>query len=260
MPVITLTTDFGTKDYYVSAMKGVILRIHPQAQIVDITHDIPDYDIMGGAYILKSVYENFPEGTIHVAVIDPGVGSDRRGIIVKVKNHFFVGPDNGLFSLIAEGENSEAVEISNPKFWNPAVSSTFHGRDIFAPVAAHLANGTDIHEFGNKIDGITQLTWGKPTTGENYIHGIVLHIDKFCNIISNITREEFECIRKSRSFIVQIRNAKITKIHQFYSETEPGDMVCLFGSSGFMEISVNQGHASKLLGMSKNDPVFIEFK
>src|SRR5215468_6432838 len=191
MSVIALLTDFGTQDYFVGAMKGVILSINTAATIVDITHEIPPQDIEAGAFNLLSCYRDFPAGTVHVAVVDPGVGSDRRALVIESANQFFVGPDNGLFGWICEREESwAAIEISNDKFFRHPVSQTFHGRDIFAPVAAALSAGHEPSEFGPAVSDIVRVESLQPATiSANTIEGRIIHIDRFGNCVTNFTRQ-----------------------------------------------------------------------
>src|SRR5436190_10675493 len=189
--IITLLTDFGTQDYFVGAMKGVILSRNPHAQIVDITHDIPPQDIQAGAFNLLSTYRDFPPGTIHVAVVDPGVGSDRRAIIVDCADRLFVGPDNGLFGWICEREGQwRAFGVDNDRFFRRPISNTFHGRDIFAPVAAALSLGHEPDEFGSESDDIVHLESLKPNIiDKQTIEARIIHIDRFGNCVTNLTNE-----------------------------------------------------------------------
>ena len=189
MRAITLLTDFGTADYFVGAMKGAILSINPQAVIVDITHEIPAQDVAAGAFTLLAAFDTFPEGTVHVAVVDPGVGSERRPIVVSAGNHLFVGPDNGIFTYIYERDSSfEAVHITDEKYFRNPVSTTFHGRDIFAPVAAALSTGSDPAALGPQIlDPIRLFKSMEPQ---------IIHIDRFGNLITNITRDQFKEARR----------------------------------------------------------------
>src|SRR5687767_8873684 len=190
MPIITLLTDFGARDYFVGAMKGVILSLNPEATIVDITHEIPPQDIQAAAFNLLACYRDFPAGTIHVAVVDPGVGSDRRAILVKCANQFFIGPDNGLFSWIREREGKfSAWQITNEQFFRNPVSSTFHGRDVFAPVAAALSKGVAPAEVGPPLERIVMLAPLLPRATADAIEGFLIHIDRFGNCITNFTSE-----------------------------------------------------------------------
>src|SRR5688572_25122596 len=190
MSVITLLTDFGAQDYFVAAMRGVILSRNPDATIVDITHELPPHDVQAAAFNLLACYKDFPDGTIHVGVVDPGVGSDRLAILVECANQFFVGPDNGLFSWICEREGKfSAWQITNKRFFRNPVSPTFHGRDVFAPVAAAISSGTPAKEFGPPLESIVMLAPLLPRTTADAIEGSLIHIDRFGNCITNFTSE-----------------------------------------------------------------------
>ena len=188
--VITLLTDFGVADYFVGSVKGVILSLNPQARIVDLTHEIPAQDIEAAAFTLLAAYKSFPKGTVHVAVVDPGVGSTRRGIAVVAADQFFVGPDNGIFSYIYERESKFSVyELSNEEFFREPVSPTFHGRDIFAPVAAALSNGVKPAKLGPRVTDPVKLAPLTPEVRDSRILARIIHIDRFGNCVTNITRE-----------------------------------------------------------------------
>jgi S-adenosylmethionine hydrolase len=241
-PVITLLTDFGTVDYFVGAVKGAILSVNPGAVIVDITHEIPPQDIETGAFTLLAAYETFPAGTIHVAVVDPGVGSERRPLIVSANEQFFVGPDNGLFSYIYDREPShQSFHVTSDRYFRPSVSSTFHGRDIFAPVAAALSNGVAPEEFGMLIDDEVRL----PSL-ETPLRIILIY--RFGNCITNITRD------LSPGEIV-VKGKTISEIRQFYGEGDDRSLFAIWGSAGFLEISVNGGSAAKVLGAARGDEI-----
>ena len=240
LPLITLLTDFGTADYYVGAVKGVILSVNPDAVIVDITHEVPAQDIETGAFLLLAAYKTFPRGTVHVAVVDPGVGSTRRPIIVSAADQFFVGPDNGIFTYIEPPHR--AFHVTAEKHFRPDPSSTFHGRDIFAPVAAALSTGVSPEEFGPEINDEVKL----PSL-ETPLR--IIHIDRFGNCVTNITRERFE--GKSLS----INGRPISALRKFYGEAPEGEIFAIWGSAGFLEISMNGGSAAKVLGAKPGDAV-----
>ena len=233
--VISLLTDFGTADYYVGAVKGAILSVNPSAVVVDITHEIPPQDVAAGAFMLLAAYKPFPAGTIHVAVVDPGVGSTRRPIIVSANEQYFVGPDNGLFTYIYDREPSHRiVHVTADRFFGPERSTTFHGRDIFAPVAAALSNGIEIEEFGAEISDAVRL----PSL-ETPLR--IIHIDRFGNCVTNITRD-----RLPRQIVVKGRT--IREFRQFYGEGDDESLFAIWGSAGFLEISMNCGSAAQILG------------
>jgi S-adenosylmethionine hydrolase len=241
--IITLMTDFGNKDHYVGSMKGVIYSINPDAITTDVTHEIPAHDIFSAAFILKNFIPYFPKQTIHVVVVDPGVGSSRKPIILEADERFFVGPDNGVFTYVILGsESSRAYEISNPKYLLPRVSFTFHGRDIFAPVAAHLSLGVSIENFGKRLLNPFALEIKEPEVGDREIAGEVIFEDSFGNLITNIPGSMVES--DSRLYVCDI---VINGISKSYSEASEGELLAIIGSSGFLELSVDRGRASDLI-------------
>ena len=243
LAVITLLTDFGTADYFVGAVKGAILSVNPNVIIADITHEIPAQDVGTGAFLLLAAYKTFPRGTIHVAVVDPGVGSSRRPIIVAANNQFFVGPDNGIFTYIYDREPThQAFHITSEKYFRPDPSSTFHGRDIFAPVAAALSKGVTPEQLGPEIhDEVRLPSLETPPR--------IIHIDHFGNCVTNITREAFE--GKSLS----INGRTISPLRKFYGEGQADELFAIWGSAGFLEISMNGGSAAKMLNAKRGDAV-----
>lgn len=239
--VITLLTDFGMADYFVGAVKGAILSVNPRAVIVDITHEIPPQDIGAGAFTLLAAYQTFPAGTVHVGVVDPGVGSERRPIILSANEQFFVGPDNGLFSYIYDREPSHRiVHVTSDRYFRPDPSTTFHGRDVFAPVAAALSNGVALEEFGAEIDDAVRL----PSL-ETPLR--IIHIDRFGNCVTNITRGA------DKSLV--INGQTISEFRRFYGEGDDESLFAIRGSAGFLEISVNGGSAAKILGARRGDEI-----
>jgi len=255
--IITLLTDFGTQDYFVGAMKGVILSRNPSARIVDITHDIPPQDIGAGAFNLLACYRNFPAGTIHVAVVDPGVGSDRRALLLKAAQQFFVGPDNGLFSWICQREGQfSARQLTNEEFFRRPVSATFHGRDIFAPVAAALSLGVAPELFGEPLPEIVQLDGLEPKfIDENTIEGRIIHIDRFGNCATNVMPANLSAKGVSCSWIIKLNGREINSFRRFFSEGEKGALFCLPGSAGFLELSARNGSAAQILGLKPGAPL-----
>ena len=246
--MITLLTDFGTADYFVGAVRGAILSVDPKAVIVDITHEIPPQDIEAGAFTLLACYETFPAGTIHLAVVDPGVGSARRPIIVSANEQFFVGPDNGIFSYICDREPSHRTfHITAEKYFRPSPSSTFHGRDIFAPVAAALSKGVKPEELGSEVEDEVRLK-SLDTVPR------VIHIDHFGNCITNITRDQ---LKSENAASLLINGRTIRDFRTFYGEDASKAPFTIWGSAGFLEISVNAGSAAKVLRVKRGDKVVL---
>jgi S-adenosyl-L-methionine hydrolase (adenosine-forming) len=253
-PFITLTTDFGTRDGFVAQMKGVILGINPRARVIDVTHDIEPFSILEGALVLKGMASHFPGGTIHVAVVDPGVGTGRRGIVLCTEEQTYVGPDNGLFSLIMSDNRAyEIREIQNPDFMRPEPHPTFHGRDIFAPTAAHLSAGKPFEEVGPLVDDPIMLSI--PTVKENAegLEGAVIYVDRFGNLTSNIDKAMLsKTVGK-----VCVGNVTIQGLSRFFGEVPEGEAMALINSFGLLEIAVNRGNAAQVLGIGKGEPVRI---
>ena len=247
--MITLLTDFGTADYFVGAVKGAILTVNPKAVIADITHEIPPQDIETGAFTLLASYQTFPAGTIHVAVVDPGVGSARRPILVSANEQFFVGPDNGIFSYICDREPSHRTfHITAEKYFRPSPSTTFHGRDIFAPVAAVLSTGVKPEEFGPEIEDEVRL---------ESLDGVprIIHIDRFGNCITNITRDR---LTSEVGTSLLINGKTIRDFRKFYGEDPSSTPFAIWGSAGFLELSVNGASAANVLRVKRGDKVVIE--
>jgi hypothetical protein len=258
-PIITLLTDFGTEDHYVASIKGVILSINLQCTLVDITHQVRPQDIKEGAFILANVCFYFPKGTIHLSVVDPGVGSPRKSILLVTQDHFFVGPDNGLFTIAAPRERvKQVVALTNPKYFLPQVSPTFHGRDLFAPVAAHLSLGVKPNAFGHEIDSWVELDLGKPRIKGRELVGEVLHVDAFGNLISNIDEQQFFLFAKDHPFVIKVGERTIHGLRKGYWNGEMNETMALFGSRGFLEISVREGNAQKRLKVKRGDRIIIE--
>ncbi|MEM3442484.1 MAG: S-adenosyl-l-methionine hydroxide adenosyltransferase family protein [Candidatus Bathyarchaeia archaeon] len=255
--IITLTTDFGLKDPYAAEMKAVILGICPNAQIVDVTHEIEKFNVRMGSYVLACAAPYFPERTIHVAVVDPGVGTKRRPILIETEKNFFVGPDNGLLSLAARAQGIRHVyEISNRRLMLSKVSGTFHGRDVFAPAAAHLARGVSPTEFGREIRGIVTPKFAEAVRNGNTVVGEVIHVDDFGNIITNLQEGELEPLNAGEIIAVKVNNRRITlKLCKAYAEVKKQEPLAIIGSHGFLEISINQGNAAKKFGAKVEDKV-----
>jgi S-adenosylmethionine hydrolase len=255
--IITLTTDFGLKDPYAAEMKAAILGICPNAAIVDITHEIEKFNIRMGAYVLASAVPYFPKGTIHVAVVDPGVGTQRRPILIQTQQGFFIGPDNGLLILAAEHQGITGTrKITNPRLMLPRVSSTFHGRDVFAPAAAHLANGVQPTEFGSEIRDAVKPEFTKITLRKDMLVGEVLHVDNFGNIITNIGEKETARIRMKDVVNVELPNQKLKlKLCKAYGEAKPQEPLALIGSHNYLEIAINQGNAAAEFATKSGDKI-----
>jgi S-adenosylmethionine hydrolase len=252
--MITLTSDFGLKDPYVAEMKGVILTINPQATIIDVTHGIEKFDIRVGAFVLASVTPYFPKDTIHLAVIDPDVGTERRAILIQTKQGFFIGPDNGVLMLAAQNQSIEYLyEISNPKFMLPKISSTFHGRDVFAPAAAHLDRGVKPSEFGPEITEAATIKFPSVERRNSSLIGEVWHIDDFGNIITNISQKDLP-----QNQVVNIKLIGVLQNISFgktYSQAKPHEPLALIGSHGFLEIALNQGNAAEKFNAKPGDKI-----
>ena len=257
MGVITLTTDFGTRDYYVGTMKGVILRIDPDAQIVDVTHEIEKQDITEAAIILRSARGYFPDGTVHVAVVDPGVGGSRRPVVVESAGQFFVGPDNGIFSVVLEPDH-RAWELTETRYRLDLVSDTFHGRDIFAPAAAHLGLGLSPRSLGPPVEQLVRLTPRQPISFSNRILGEVVHVDSFGNLITNVSMARLEETVGSQSVMIRISGRTVRGISRTYTDVDPGELVAVIGSTDLLEIAVRDGNAHRKLGVGRGDPLELE--
>jgi S-adenosylmethionine hydrolase len=247
-PILTLTTDFGLSDHYVGVMKGVILGICPQAQIVDVTHGVTPFEITEGAYLIAQAYRFFPPKTVHVVVVDPGVGTARRPILMEAAGQYFIAPDNGVLSMVYSREKHKIRLISNERYFREPVSRTFHGRDIFAPVAAHLCAGVLPSKLGKPIEDYLRPAFEKPMrTGKRTWNGRILKLDRFGNIITNFRAGDFPNLEQ-RSFMMQIGSQEISVITRNYTQAGPGELFVIVGSSGYLEVSVNQGSAAKLIG------------
>ena len=247
--VITLITDFGTADWFVGTMKGVIAGIAPAANVIDLTHDLPQGDLRGGAFALAAGCRFFPKGTVHVAVVDPGVGSRRKAIAVRTANGAFVGPDNGVLSWALGKEKVRAIHaLEDETYFLRSVSQTFHGRDVFAPVAAHLSRGVPIKKLGPALSDFVRLAWPEPRQQRGGFEGEVVYIDRFGNAITNL---EGKLLRESdaASCEVHAKRRWTCPLRTFYQAVAPKNPVALVGSSGFLEIAVNGGSAEKVLGV-----------
>ncbi|MEX2477063.1 MAG: SAM-dependent chlorinase/fluorinase [Gracilimonas sp.] len=255
--IITLTTDFGLQDHYVSAMKAVMLGIAPNVRFVDISHEIPPQDIMAGAWVVRNTAFLYPPNTVHLVVVDPGVGTSRHPVVLKVKDQYFVGPDNGIFSLFFNEYDYEAYKLNNITYWREGVSKTFHGRDVFAPVAAHLSNGVELKELGEPIEELVTYHWAVPIADKDGLQGWVVHIDRFGNLVTNISEELIEDHLKKKNVKIYVGNTMLNKIVSTFGDVEEGEPAAFIGSSGMLEIGINKGNAGRMLSVDKGAQVSI---
>ncbi len=254
-PTLTLTTDFGLCDHYAGVMKGVILSICPAARIVDISHEVTPFEIPEGAYTIAQSWRYFPKKTVHVVVVDPGVGTSRRPILLEAGGHFFIAPDNGVLSMIYSAEKHKVRLISNERYFRKPVSNTFHGRDIFAPVAAHLAAGAPPAQIGKPIQDYLRASFEQPVqTGKSTWSGTILKIDRFGNIVTNFRSDAFPGLAQ-RSFVLSAGLRQISILARNYAECGTGELFVIAGSSGYLEISLGQGSAAKHLGCAAGSGV-----
>ncbi|MGO8807695.1 MAG: S-adenosyl-l-methionine hydroxide adenosyltransferase family protein [Candidatus Bathyarchaeia archaeon] len=254
--MITLTSDFGLRDPYVAEMKGVILTIAPNAVVVDITHEIEKFNVRAAAFALASSAPYFPDGTVHLAVVDPGVGTDRRAIVMQTKRGCFVGPDNGVLNLAAQSQGVQHVyQLSKQKFMMPKVSGTFHGRDIFAPAAAYLEKNVQPAEFGPEISDLVTPEFAKVKFSGGVLTGEVLDVDGFGNAITNITEKEVVCI-EGKTVNVELTHASLKiRFGKAYAEATLHEPILLIGSHGFLEIALNQASAAEKLFLKAGDKI-----
>ena len=258
-PLIALLTDFGTQDHYAGAMKGVVLGICPDATLVDITHDIPAHDVMAGALELAAACKFFPVGTIFVAVVDPGVGSARRGFAADTGDYRFVAPDNGLLTMVfKEGAPKRVVELTERRYARPTVSRTFEGRDRFAPAAAWLAKGIDLTALGRPLASWQLLDVPDPQSNDGQLSGVVLRVDRFGNLVTNIDRRCFDQFAAGKPIEIAAAGHPVTKLVATYAEAA-GSICALFGSSDHLEIAMSGGSAAERLGLSRGAPVVVRF-
>jgi S-adenosylmethionine hydrolase len=255
-PVITLTTDFGLSDHFVGVMKGVIARICPSAHVIDISHGVRPYDIVDGAFTLVQAYRYFRKKTIHVVVVDPGVGSARRPLLAEIAGQFFIAPDNGVLSMVIARERAVRVRyITAEKYFLHPVSRTFHGRDVFSPVAAHLAAGIAPGRFGKRVDDFIRASFDKPVqTSQRAWRGTILKSDHFGNLATNFHIDEFPSIR-THAFALQVGAASIRRLALTFSECAPGELFVVVGSSGYIEIASAEASAAQTLGCDTGSPV-----
>jgi S-adenosyl-L-methionine hydrolase (adenosine-forming) len=262
-PIITLTTDFGSNDHFVGAMKGVILDIVPDAQIIDICHSVQAFDVLDGALTISQAYSYFPNRTVHVVVVDPGVGTARRPILASCDKYQFVAPDNGVLSLVyAREERMHVRHITSEHYFLQPVSNTFHARDIFSPVAAYLAKEVDSLKFGDEVEDYVRFNAPKPrAVDQNKLRGVVLKVDRFGNLVTNITPEDAPMLfgESAKKFKIVVGSREITEMRSAYAEGAPGEVFCVLGSMGFLEIAANRGAAAQLTGAGKGTDVNVTF-
>jgi len=260
-PIITLTTDFGLNDHFVGTMKGVILDIVPDAQIVDICHSVQPFDILDAALTLAQVYAYFPARSVHMVVVDPGVGSARRPIVASTEKYSFVAPDNGVLSLMyAREERLSVRHLSSDHYFLQPLSNTFHGRDIFSPAAAYLAKGVDDEKFGPEITDFVRFNAPKPKAADaKTLRGVVLKVDRFGNLITNITPEDVPWLFQSQvpAFKIVVGKQEVTSVKTNYAVGTPGEVFGILGSMGYLEIAANRAAAAQLTGAGKGSEVSV---
>jgi S-adenosyl-L-methionine hydrolase (adenosine-forming) len=261
MAIITLLTDFGSTSFFPAAMKGVIMGICPDVRIVDVTHSVPEHDIVAGSYALYATYHNFPLGTIHVAVVDPGVGSERNIVAVKMHGYTFITPDNGLMSFLLKSDTPEEIfAVENSALWAKEVSPTFHGRDVFAHVAAHLAGGVPIEEVGPRKRELVRLDISSAEVSEAGVSGEIVSIDRFGNLVTNIRGTVLPGSPKERAkVVVKVSGHTINGVNRTYVDVPLGELVVYVGSTGLMEIGRNRGSARDVLGAGIGHAVKVSF-
>jgi S-adenosylmethionine hydrolase len=255
---ITLTTDFGLADGFAGTMKGVIYSINPDAVIIDICHEIGSQDLSAAAFLFAASYRYFPQGTVHVVVVDPGVGSQRRAVAIEAEKYYFVAPDNGVLTLALKQEKIiKSIELTNPEYFLDEVSDTFHGRDIFAPAAAHLSLGVEIEKLGNEAGELKEMRLPEPEVSQSGIKGHVIHVDKFGNLITDIKQELFDTVISDGQFSIKIAGMELDRISRSYAEVSAGEPLAIFDSFGNLEIAVNRGSAAEKLKARKGDTIEI---
>jgi S-adenosylmethionine hydrolase len=257
MAIITITSDWGIKDHYLAAVKGAIYSKMPDVTVVDVSHQILRYDIFQAAFVLKNCFRNFPPGSVHIIAVNSEASVKTPHKFILYKGQWFIGADNGVFSLLWDDEPESIYEITT---FQDSDLFTFPARDVFAKVACHLARGEKPEEMGKAVEGYNQVNVFKPVVDKNVIRGVVIYIDGYENAITNIRREDFTSTGKGRKFTLAFRGEEIKAIHTAYSDVPPGEIVALFGATGFLEIAMNRGNASGLLGLEINETVRIEFE
>ena len=258
--IITLTTDYGTNDHLVGTLKGVILKINPDVTIVDITHNVTAYDLLDGALTIGSAYSYFPSKTVHVVVVDPGVGTERRPLLVSAQNQYFIAPDNGVLSVIYEHEKESLIvrHANVEHYYLQPVSKTFHGRDIFAPVAAWLTKGWQTGSMGDEITDFKKFAIPRPKEADGALKGVVLRADAFGNLITNFRSEDFpESALAGGAIKLQVGNQAVTRLVETFAQGNNGEAIAYVGSSGYIEVGMNKGNASRTLTVGRGAPVVL---
>ncbi len=256
--IVTLLTDFGAQDGYVAAMKGVMLGLNPALKLIDLSHEVEPQNVPAGAFILEAHYRYFPAGTVHVAVVDPGVGSARAALACYAGGHFFVAPDNGLLDFCSGFSGVQAVRLTQSRFWRGTISSTFHGRDIFAPVSAHLASGEPLANLGEHFLLQRKLPPLRCEIEEKVLRGQVAYIDRFGNLISNISEQSLREFSQGKPVIITLSGHLVGGLGETYAEVPPYAPIALIGSFGFLEIGVNLGNAQLRFSARRGTPIAIE--
>lgn len=259
MTIITLISDWGLNSHYRASVKGSILRQIPDARIVDITHTLPAFDIMSCSFILKNAYPDFPPGTIHILAVNTEAGTESPHIIVKSNDMYFIGADNGVFSLLFEDKEYEAIELD---IMQDSDYFTFSTRDVFVKAAAMIASGQEFSSLGTPCKSLNKMLAFRPVITENRIEGKIIFVDDYENVFVNIDKSTFRKVGKGRPYAIKFRSSgyAISTLRTSYSDVEPGERLALFGSTGFLEIAINQGKASSLLGLEVTDSVVVEFE
>lgn len=258
MPIITLTTDLGSRDHYAASLKGTLLSLCPEVTLVDISHDVPHFNTMQAAFILKSAFAKFPQGSIHLIAVDPEGTSRQESLVMRYRGHLFVGPDNGVLSLVKRLDDADCFRVDTEDLPSLSQGRAFLAQRRLAPIAAMLANGLEPESLGEPFE-MQQFLWGEPSYTDNSLRGVILHIDHFGNAITNITKDEFMARKGQRSFQVFIRNLRLQRIVTSYGDVSRGEALALFSENGYLEIAIREGSAAQLLGLSVQDMMTIEF-
>ncbi len=260
--IITLTTDYGTDDHLVGTVKGVILKINPEVTIVDITHHVTPFDLLDGALAIGAAYSYFPPKTIHVVIVDPGVGTERRPLLVSGQNHYFIAPDNGVLSLVYEREPNVVVRHATAEhYFLQPLSKTFHGRDVFAPVAAWLSKGWQTPAMGDEIQDYKKMALPRPKPGAAGVKGLVLKVDPFGNLVTNFRAEDLSKEAQNGGGLkMQVGTHAVSRIVDTFARGKTGETIAYLGSSGYLEIAINKGNASRTLSIGRGAPVILSEK